>query len=89
VRPLFGSKEFISCSPRACLWITLDNFEAASLIPDVAARIEAVRETRLRKASDVQAQKLATTPYRFRDQYEAASVLLIVPIVSSSARRNR
>src|SRR5690606_30050496 len=41
---------------------------------------------RLEKTSDAQAQKLASTPYRFRDQYDARTGLLVVPIVSSENR---
>jgi hypothetical protein len=86
IRPLYGSKELISGSPRACLWITRETHPEASRIPEIEQRIEAVRAARLDKASDAQALKLVDTPYRFRDQYEAASDLLVVPIVSSENR---
>jgi hypothetical protein len=86
IRPLYGSKEFISGSPRACLWITRETLADASAIPAIERRIEAVRAARLEKSSDAQAQKLVDMPYRFRDQYEAASDLLVVPIVSSENR---
>lgn len=86
IRPLYGSKEFISGVPRACIWITDSSAREAALIPEISARVEAVKKARLEKASDAQAQKLAKTPYRFRDQYEAQSGLLIVPIVSSESR---
>jgi hypothetical protein len=86
VRPLYGSKELISGLPRDCLWITRNTVEEASHIPEVKRRIEAVREARLGKVSDVQAQKLASTPYRFRDQHVANSDVLVVPIVSSENR---
>lgn len=86
IRPLYGSKEFISGSSRACLWITRDTLEEASQVPAIEKRIQSVRKARLEKDSDVQAQKLASTPYRFRDQYEARSGLLVVPIVSSENR---
>lgn len=86
IRPLYGSKEFISGSARACLWITRDTLEEASTIPAIQRRIEGVRAARLEKSSDTQAQKLVNTPYRFRDQYEAVSDLLVVPIVSSENR---
>ncbi|MGO9133033.1 MAG: class I SAM-dependent DNA methyltransferase [Methylovirgula sp.] len=86
IRPLYGSKEFISGSPRACLWITRETLADASAIPVVERRIEGVRAARLEKTSDAQAQKLVDMPYRFRDQYEAASDLLVVPIVSSENR---
>ncbi len=86
IRPLYGSKEFISGSPRACLWITRETLADASAIPAVERRIEGVRAARLEKPSDAQAQKLVDMPYRFRDQYEAVSDLLVVPIVSSENR---
>jgi hypothetical protein len=68
------------------LWITRDTLADANLFPEIERRIEAVREARLEKASDAQAQKLVDKPYRFRDQYEASSDLLVVPIVSSENR---
>jgi hypothetical protein len=86
IRPLYGSKEFISGLPRACLWITSGTLAEAQSIPEVARRIEAVKVARQEKASDLQAQKLVNTPYRFRDQYDARLGLLVVPIVSSENR---
>lgn len=86
VRPLYGSKEFISGAPRACLWITEDTLDEALTIPEIRARVEHVRESRVAKDSDAQAVKLIGTPHRFRDQYEAVSELLVVPIVSSENR---
>lgn len=86
IRPLYGSKEFISGSPRACLWITRETLAEASAIPAIARRIASVRVARLEKSTDAQAQKLLDTPYRFRDQYQAVSDLLVVPIVSSENR---
>lgn len=86
IRPLYGSQEFISGSPRFCLWITDGTCTKAAGIAEVRRRIEEVRKARLEKSSDAQALKLASTPYRFRDQYVATSQLLIVPIVSSENR---
>lgn len=86
IRPLYGSKELISGSPRACLWITHDTLGDASKLPEIQERINAVRTARLEKTADIQAQKLVATPYRFRDQYEAISDLIVVPIVSSENR---
>jgi hypothetical protein len=86
IRPLYGSKELISGSPRACLWITRETLADASAIPAIEQRIEGVRAARLEKSSDAQAHKLVDMPYRFRDQYEAVSDLLVVSIVSSENR---
>ncbi len=86
IRPLYGSREFISGSSRACLWITANSLRRACLIPEIDRRITAVRVARLANKSDIQALKLAETPHRFRDQHEANSDLLVVPIVSSENR---
>lgn len=86
IRPLYGSKEFISGSPRFCLWITTEALSSAQTISEIARRIEVVRNARIEKSTDAQAVKLASTPYRFRDQYTAKSQLLVVPIVSSENR---
>ncbi|RYF09182.1 MAG: hypothetical protein EOO77_24435 [Oxalobacteraceae bacterium] len=86
IRPLYGSKEFISSSPRSCLWITKETLDRALEIPEIAKRVDAVEAARREKKSDAQAQKLVDTPYRFRDQYVAKAELLVVPIVSSENR---
>ncbi len=86
LRPLYGSKEFISGVPRYCIWITEKTLPEASTIPGVVERVEAVRKARNEKRSDAQASKLAAFPYRFRDQYTASSGLLVVPVVSSENR---
>ena len=86
IRPLYGSQEFISSNPRRCLWITQDRIEEAQSVPDICQRIEEVRAARQEKVKDAQAQKLVSAPYRFREQYEATSLLTVVPIVSSENR---
>jgi hypothetical protein len=86
IRPLYGSQEFISGVPRYCLWITPDTFELAREIPSVKMRIEQVRQARIAKNKDIQAQRLVETPFQFREQYEAENHLLVVPIVSSEER---
>lgn len=86
LRPLYGSKELISGNPRICIWIRDDQLAEALSVPGIAARVEAVKNARTSKKSDIQAQKLVGAPHRFRDQYEADSNLLVVPIVSSENR---
>lgn len=86
IRPLYGAKEFIDCTPRHCIWIKEDVLEIATNIPEIKQRLDEVLKVRSEKKKDNQAQKLVATPYRFRDQYEAKKSLLIVPIVSSENR---
>ncbi|WP_276484661.1 class I SAM-dependent DNA methyltransferase [Paraflavitalea pollutisoli] len=87
VRPLYGSAELISGTPRMCLWIKEDTLQEAESISEISARINIVAATRKQVKNDVQAQKLVSTPYRFRDQYEAINHLIVVPIVSSESRQ--
>ena len=86
IRPLYGSKEFISAAPRACLWIPENAVDAALKILQIAAKASVAREARLAAKQDKTAQKLAETPYKFREQVTASSQTLIVPRVSSENR---
>lgn len=86
VRPLYGSQEIINGQPRVCLWVTEDRLALANAIPDVLARFESVRKDRIAAKKDVAAQKLAETPYRFRDQFVARSHLFVIPRHSSESR---
>ena len=86
IRPFYGSKEFIDCAPRACLWISDAEVESAKLIPKIAERVEAVKQSRSAAVKDASAQKLASTPWRFREQLMAEKHTLIVPRVSSENR---
>jgi hypothetical protein len=86
IRPLYGSQEFISAAPRACLWIGDDEADDAASIPVIARRMEAVVVARRSAKQDNAAQKLAETPYRFRDQETAKEHVLVVPRVSSENR---
>lgn len=86
IRPLYGSKETISGSPRFCIWITKATLAEAQGIPELALRMEKVKQVRMGKKSDAQALKLAEASHQFRDQYEANNSLLVVPIVSSENR---
>lgn len=86
IRPLYGSKEYISGAPRSCIWITDDTLAEAKTISAIWERVENVKRAREAKASDAQAKKLVETPHQFRDQNEAQESLLVVPIVSSENR---
>jgi hypothetical protein len=86
IRPLYGSQEFISGQPRACLWISDCDAEAAARIEPIADRLSGVQRARLAAEKDKTAQKLARSPHRFRDQITASSHTLVVPRVSSENR---
>lgn len=86
VRPLYGSRELIAAAPRACLWIDEGQVADAEAIQPIAERIKIVEQARLAAANDKTAQKLAASPYRFREQETARESILVVPRVSSENR---
>lgn len=86
IRPLYGSKEFITASPRSCLWIHQRDLADAMQVPQIVSKIQAVAAARRVATQDKSAQKLADTPYRFREQVTARERAFIVPRVSSENR---
>jgi hypothetical protein len=101
IRPFYGSTEFIDRSPRACLWITDEEAEAAARLKPIAQRIAAVKVARTaagngesknkkaggkKKKEDASAKKLAQTPWRFREQTMSEQQTMIIPRVSSENR---
>lgn len=87
VRPLYGSQELIHATPRACLWIEDHEAEAAMQLAPIASKAGEVARTRRAAKQDKAAQKLAETPWRFRDQATARHHLLVMPRVSSENRQ--
>jgi hypothetical protein len=86
IRPLYGSKEFIDGLPRACLWIPESRADEAMKIQAVSQKVAAVKKQREDAKQDISAQKLAKTPYRFRDLTTAKKHIFAVPRVSSENR---
>ena len=87
IRPIYGSQEIVKSSPRACFWIKDEESSQALKIDPIAEKIEKVSISRFNAIKDKAAQKLATTPWRFRDQIEASGHTLVVPRVSSCNRQ--
>lgn len=86
IRSFYGSKEFIDCAPRACIWVSDEEAEIAMRIPAIAQRVETVQQSRLAATKDASAQRLAVTPWRFREQMIGKDHTLIIPRVSSENR---
>lgn len=86
LRPLYGGKEFVSGSPRTCVWISDEEVQLAEAYPSIAALMEKVRQRRLAATNDAAAQKLALKPHRFRDQSGGYSHTLVMPRVTSENR---
>ena len=86
IRPLYGSRELISGTPRACLWIEDDAASIVKGIPIISARLNSVAEARKAAKNDIAAQNLSSKPHRFRDQFTATRYTLVIPRVSSESR---
>lgn len=86
IRPLYGSREFISGAPRACAWVRDEEASIAREIDALDTKFRAVETARKKATQDVTAQRLATTPWRFRDQVMAKQHIIVVPRVSSESR---
>lgn len=86
IRPFYGSKEFIDSSPRACIWIRDEDAAKALEISVISERVSKTAQLRRAAKKDMSAQKLADTPYRFREQLTAHRHTIVVPRVSSENR---
>lgn len=85
IRALYGSEEFVSSTPRWCLWITDKQLPEAKKIEAIANRIEIVRAAR---ANTTASQKCKNNPHKFREQLctSRGKVSLFVPTVTSENR---
>jgi len=86
IRPYYGSAEFIRGIQRYCLWIDDEDVERATLIPEIARRVDNIREFRANSIA-AETRPAAKFPHRFRQiQGVAEHMALIVPRVSSERR---
>lgn len=84
IRKLVGSDELVNSSHRYCLWITSpDSWKEAKQHPEISSRVD---ESRVYRQSSTN-EKLALTPWRFRETFETVSSSLVVPSVTSETRR--
>ena len=84
IRRLSGATEFINNKKRWCLWLADVSPTEFRKMPEVMRRIEACRNDRLKGAAD--RQKLADTPYLFRETNNPETCI-VVPRHSSQKRR--
>ncbi len=85
IKKMIGSEEFINNIPRYCLWLVGISPGELKSMPLVMKRVEKVKEDRL-SSTDKQAEKLALTPWLFRDTNNPESAI-VIPLVSSQRRR--
>lgn len=85
-RKAWGAKEFISGTPRACLWLNKDSAKKAILNSWISDRIEITRKARA-NSPRAATKKLADIAYRFGEvRQDGSERIIIVPSVSSERR---
>ncbi len=84
IKKLTGAEEYINNKDRYCLWLVGVSPAQLRSMPLVMERVQACREDRLNGAAD--RQKLAETPWLFRETHNYESYIL-VPRHSSESRR--
>ncbi|WGQ36978.1 lactate dehydrogenase [Alcaligenes faecalis] len=85
LRRIYGSAEFIRGVVRKCLWIPDEKLPQALQIASIRARIDGVREMRL-KSKDAGTRDMAARAHQFREMHGSESRTLIVARVSSESR---
>lgn len=84
IREFLGSKEFINGEHRHALWITPETVTEATKSPFIQQRVEETKRHRI-SLNTPDSLKLAEVPYRFREQHNA-DTSIIVPSISSGRR---
>jgi hypothetical protein len=86
IRTFKGGAELVKGVQRWCLWFPQPCLPAdAADIPEIALRIEAVRESRL-ASPDAAAIKMAERPHQFREMNDCTKWSIAIPNVSSESR---
>lgn len=85
VKRFLGASEFISGTDRFALWIDPDDVAAAIAIPEIARRVDQVREHRSSSKRE-STKKLASLPHRFGEVRYKTTESIIVPSISSGRR---
>ncbi|WP_146042835.1 type IIL restriction-modification enzyme MmeI [Lactobacillus sp. HT06-2] len=84
IKRLMGAREYLHNEDRYCLWLVGITPKELHQMPLVLQRVEECKEDRINGAKD--RQKLAETPWLFREQKNPSNYL-IVPNTSSERRR--
>ena len=84
IRKVYGADEFLNGLERYCLWISNQQLDLASSVPEVLVRINKTKEFRL-QGGEV-ARGIANRSHQFRYTHSAKNTQIIIPIVSSERR---
>ena len=85
VRAFVGGKELLHSKARFCLWLVDATQEQIEAMPEVAKRVEAVKDWRSTRARP-ETRALAATPTRFAEIRQPTTRYLAIPTLSSEQR---
>jgi hypothetical protein len=85
IKQFYGSKEFINGETRYCIWISDEALNRVRDEPQIASRVENVRQARL-SSKDAYARSLASRPHQFKTPRLAKESVIVTPRVSSENR---
>ncbi|UUV23647.1 MULTISPECIES: DNA methyltransferase [Lysinibacillus] len=85
LKRIVGSVEFINDSLRYCLWLDKEQYNQIKDNPLIKDRIEISMQHR-KNSKDTGTNKLALTPWKFRDTHQAKKHTIVIPSVSSENR---
>ncbi len=85
-KPWYGAQEFLSNSPRYCLWLGECSPGEISKMPHCMKIVEKVRDYRL-ESDRASTKKLAQFPTRFQTENMPNGNYIVIPEVSSENRR--
>jgi hypothetical protein len=86
IKPFISAHEYFNGKKRWCLWLKDANPNELKQLPHVMARIEGVRNSRL-KSTKLATQKLANYPTNFEYVSQPETDYVLIPLHSSENRR--
>lgn len=85
VKGYMGAEDFLSSTPRYCLWMNENDYKTFGSIPEIKVRMEGVKTARL-KSDTPTTKEYAKYPWLFRQPQYVDSDSIIVPSTSSERR---
>lgn len=85
LKKYLGAREFLKNTHRYCLWIEENQANEAAKIPLINERLNITKNHRL-NSRDKGTQKLAKTPWKFRDTNLTTSFSILIPSTTSENR---
>lgn len=86
IRPYLGAEEALNGGHRWCLWLVDIKPEELKKLPEIAKRVEAVREFRLRSKAET-TREYAKFPTLFRQIAQPTTAFVVIPGHTSETRR--